>query len=89
MFHFNFAALDGKDFSCSWLVSRELTWRGLEHKSKHGQRMGQGIAQGTAALPRALALFLSPRRELCAGEDEWDTNSAAQDMFRVKETFSN
>lgn len=68
MFLFNFAALAGKDFT--WLVSRELTWRGLEHKSKHGQRMGQGIAQGTAALPPALALFLSPRRELCAGEAE-------------------
>lgn len=75
MFLFNFAALDGKDFTCSCLVSRELTWRGLEHQSKHGQGMGQGIAQGTAALPPALALFLSPRRELRAGKAEWDMNS--------------
>lgn len=60
MFLFNFAALASKDFTCSWLVSRELSWRGLEHESKHGQRMGQGIAQGTAALPPALALFCHP-----------------------------
>lgn len=53
--------------------------------------MGCRIAQGAHILPQTLVLDRIPRRELCEGEEECDMNNtvpAAEDTFKVKETFS-